>query len=300
MSYINAISFAPNVIEWLANSRHPRILHIFDHACNLINERREIISVVTPQIGKGPFNLVIEEDTFISRDLSLESPITIFPNQLILADLTINTTHAKLWSPQPDWKRLHCRKDEIFDQIMSLRAPTWAKQSLPGKEIVSSYTRPGGRCQGSTRLAMTPITDSLNSALVTADFSSSLVATRKLAGLGIGLTPAGDDYLIGAIYATWIIHPIEKATNLAGEIAETAAPLTTSLSAAWLRSAGRGEAGILWHGFFEALISEDSAAIRLQISKLLSVGHTSGADMLAGFIGTFLSLAESEKKLCHS
>ena len=70
-----------------------------------------------------------------------------------------------------------------------------------------------------------------------------------------------------------------------------AAPLTTSLSAAWLRSAGRGEAGILWHEFFDALSLGDSSAIQLQITKLLSIGHTSGADALAGFIA-FISFKE--------
>src|SRR5574341_2249348 len=35
------------ILGWLANSRHPRILHSFDHAGNLINECREVLSIVT-------------------------------------------------------------------------------------------------------------------------------------------------------------------------------------------------------------------------------------------------------------
>jgi len=42
MLYINATSCAPDVNDWLANSRHPRILHVIDRACNLINERRDV------------------------------------------------------------------------------------------------------------------------------------------------------------------------------------------------------------------------------------------------------------------
>jgi len=59
MQLINALSIAPDVNSWLANSRQLRILHIFDRACNLINERRKVLSIVTQQIGNGPFNLVI-------------------------------------------------------------------------------------------------------------------------------------------------------------------------------------------------------------------------------------------------
>ena len=59
MQFINVLSVAPDVNNWLANSRLPRILYVFDRACNLINEPREVLSIVTPQIGNGPFNLVM-------------------------------------------------------------------------------------------------------------------------------------------------------------------------------------------------------------------------------------------------
>src|SRR5690606_7025438 len=97
--------------------------------------------------------------------------------------------------------------------------------------------------------------------------------TSKLAGLGIGLTPAGDDFLMGAIHAAWMIHPQEVAKNISKEIANIAVPLTTSLSGAWLKSASKGETGELWHDFFEALIKDEN--IFLPMSKILSVGETS-------------------------
>ena len=133
--------------------------------------------------------------------------------------------------------------------------------------------------------------NSLISAFANADLPSSLTAAQKLAGLGIGLTPAGDDFILGAVLAAWIIHPPEIARVLAKEVTDVAAPLTTSLSAAWLRSAGRGEAGVLWHNFFDDLISADTNAIQESLDKILSVGETSGADALAGFIGTLMYYA---------
>ena len=105
---------------------------------------------------------------------------------------------------------------------------------------------------------------------------------------------------MGAILAARIIHPPEVASVLAEEVARTAAPLTTSLSVAWLNSAGRGEAGILWHEFFDALIFTDPGRVQEVINRILAVGETSGTDALAGFIGAFISYAEIETKLCHS
>lgn len=270
ISSTNTLSLAPDVNDWLANSHHPRILHVFDQVCNLINERGDVLSIVTPEIGNGPFSMVIDDSVFFTGYLSLESQISIFPKKLILADLTINTTDAKLWNPRPDWERLHARRYEIFDQLMTLSLPNH-QLSIPDS-----------------------ITSTVSSALANADISTAKIAATQLAGLGQGLTPSGDDFIMGAILAAWIIHPIDIAKAFAEDLANTAAPLTTSLSAALLRSAGKGEAGSLWHDLFDASMSENSTAIQGSLEGLLNIGHTSGADALSGFIDTYISYIKRE------
>lgn len=271
MQSVNALSFAPDISDWLVNSNQPRILHVFDHVCNLINERREVLSIVTPQIENGPFNLVVENDVLFSEHLHDQSTISIRANELTLGDLTIHTADGELWSPRPDWEALHARCDDILSQLTKLP--------------ITNY-------QSQVSLRSVQSSNSLISSLANADLPSSLTATQKLAGLGIGLTPAGDDFILGTVLAAWIIHPSEVARVLAEEITNTAAPLTTSLSAAWLRSAGKGEAGILWHIFFDALISADLVHIQEALDKILAVGETSGADALAGFISTMMCWAQ--------
>jgi hypothetical protein len=94
-----AISLTPAVNDWLKNSRRPRVLHVFDRACNLINERREVLSIVTPQIGNGPFNLVIEDDVLFSEHLHIQSPISIRESQLFLGNFVISVDYANIWCP---------------------------------------------------------------------------------------------------------------------------------------------------------------------------------------------------------
>lgn len=279
MRSIKALSLAPAVNDWIANSRDPRILHVFDHACNLVNERKEVLSIVTPQIGNGPFNLVLEEEVCFTAHLNLESPIASVHGQLQLGELNLNTRDAKLWLPYPDWKKMHAKKRDIFKQLTSLSMANSLKPG--GIDMIRGYHPSLLKY----READYQFSNSLISSLSIRDLPSALVAARKLAGLGPGLTPAGDDFLIGAIYAAWIAHPAEVATILAQKVANAAAPLTTSLSAAWLSAAGRGEAGIMWHTLFDALLQSNQAAAQLQITQLLSVGHSSGADALAGFLG---------------
>jgi hypothetical protein len=163
----------------------------------------------------------------------------------------------------------HTKRNEILDQIKQLPITNYRINSdLPIPQALIA---------------------SLCSAFVRSDISMAISSASRLAGLGVGLTPSGDDFMMGAIYATWIIHPPEVAGFLGQEIANTAAPLTTSLSAAWLRAAGRGEAGMVWHEFFDALLCNDTLSIQEVLKNILAVGETSGADALAGFVGVFRS-----------
>jgi hypothetical protein len=162
---------------------------------------------------------------------------------------------------------LQSNRDEISSQLSKLQITNYLKQ-------------------GGLQFFTSPIF-SLSLALVNADIPAAIEITSKLAGLGVGLTPAGDDFIMGALYAAWIIHPPEIARVLAHEIAESAVGLTTSLSAAWIRSAGRGEAGQLWHELFEVLITRVESDIQRSVGQILSVGETSGADALVGFTSVF-------------
>lgn len=274
MRPIKAISLAPAVNNWLTTSRHPGILHVFEHACNLINERREVLSVVTPQIGNGPFNLVVENTALFSEHLDQHSSIAVQPKRLKVGALEIFVDYAKMWKPRPDWVNLHAQRNKFLSPLLQFPI---SHSLFPSK-----------------------LTSAFSSALVNLDIPTALSITRQIAGLGQGLTPAGDDYILGALYAVWIIHPPEIAYSFAKEIVDTAAPSTTSLSAAWLRAAERGEAGVLWHEFFDALDKGENSSILLQIQKLLSVGETSGADALAGFLDTIISFMERETNPCPS
>ena len=163
------------------------------------------------------------------------------------------------------WGKLRSQRKKINSQLASLSFEDY-KPSLPAPSLFA-----------------------FTEAIVTASIPSSLTIASQLAGLGQGLTPSGDDFMMGALYAVWIIYPHKFSAVLADEIEKTAAPLTTSLSAAWLRSAGKGEAGELWHHLFDALVTGDELRMQESVDNILAVGETSGADAFAGFIGTLQS-----------
>ena len=104
-------------------------------------------------------------------------------------------------------------------------------------------------------------------------------AVDGLVGLGQGLTPGGDDVLAGVMTG---LHATGR-TDLAGVIrgrVEELRDRTTQLSADLLRLAGDGFGCLEIVGFLQA--SEAQAARSIQ--RLLSIGHTSGADLATGLV----------------
>jgi hypothetical protein len=104
---------------------------------------------------------------------------------------------------------------------------------------------------------------------------------RLLLGRGIGLTPAGDDFLLGILVAhRWWPPQLQMGNALAAAVVREAPDRTTRLSAALLTAAARGAADAHWHTLANAL--DGAAPLDRAIDALLSHGATSGADALAG------------------
>ena len=129
--------------------------------------------------------------------------------------------------------------------------------------------------------------------LVQGDLNAIQNGAAALAGLGPGLTPAGDDFILGATLATWLIYPNKRAQPLVALAVANAIPRTALLSAAWIKAAGHGEAGRRWHDLFDALSGKSKAKFEESLVDLASVGHTSGSDALAGFLSVIEVFGES-------
>jgi hypothetical protein len=102
-----------------------------------------------------------------------------------------------------------------------------------------------------------------------------------LVGLGPGLTPSGDDFLIGALAALDAIHQTKTHAAL-GEAVAAAAPARTSpLSASFLRAAAAGHVGENLHALVAAVVCGHLDAAAAAAGR---IGHTSGWDMLVGVV----------------
>jgi hypothetical protein len=255
-----------------------QVLGIFDHACDLVTPAGEVVAVVVPEIGNGPFNIVIDDNPIFFSELAAHTPVILTENQLQLGEFQIDLRGADVWEPQPDWDTLRSRQATIISRIPFLEtvchrhAPAntflkLLKESQPNEEIVLSTARNAGDVLLN---GWTGNQDQLH------------LASKMLAGLGPGLTPAGDDFLCGVMLWAWLVHPDPVA--FCHPLLHTAAPRTITLSAAFLQTAANGECGAPWHSLLPALSVKTKTDIEIAAQKVLAHGATSGADTLAGFL----------------
>ncbi len=234
----------PRALAWLKNSETIRYLHRFDRSCNLLNQNDELLSFVLPSIGLGPFSLIVPEK--VVHTLTNGTSVQLIEGQWLVVDgqkLKLPQETA-VWNPVPDWSKL---QNKAFDLQGVLPLPERIQALL---EILMLYLRNN-------------------------DEHQIFQVTLKLAGLGEGLTPIGDDVLMGVIFGLWVDRPKSPMISLIGN---TAVPRTTTLSGAFLKTAVAGEATIHWHE-----LANDKPSAK---QKILSIGHTSGAAAWTGFVKT--------------
>ena len=88
----NATSISRPVKQRLQEQRFAgRVLSVHRVACNLVDDDRNVITLLAPSVGDGPFSIVI--DTAFDG-LSVDDPAHADANQLVVGDLTVKLDSA--------------------------------------------------------------------------------------------------------------------------------------------------------------------------------------------------------------
>ncbi len=259
------------------------MLHVFDNVCNLLAEDGEVISLVTPWVGDGPFNIVLAPINFCDY-VADDAAVRIEQERIRIGALEIALTPAKIWEPCFDWESFRDRQDSLaifagmLEEVLVELAPVGSFVQLIRpmeisvrdieEQILLSAQEPAG---------------ALVEGLLRGDEKLCRAGAMKLAGLGAGLTPDGDDFMMGCILALWARWAGEGVEETASWVSLEATPRTTPLAAAWLQAASRGECSERWHYLLQAILAENEENIRSTARAIIDQGHTSGASALAGF-----------------
>src|SRR5262249_54749872 len=118
-------------------------------------------------------------------------------------------------------------------------------------------------------------------------------AIHGLTGLGPGLTPSGDDLLVGALAVLDALAERKTHAALANAIAAAPRGLTSPLSDYLLRAAAAGYLGDPLCRAVSAVISGKAEAA---VASIREIGHSSGWDMLVGAVSTLKIVAAARSQ----
>jgi len=297
---VKALSIGRPVFDVMKREHQAgRVLASYHRACNLVTTEGEIIALVGPAVGNGPLNIVIEDIRVLER-VRPGLPTVFSDDQLVLDDsLVVSLDGAQLWGPEVNWGCLPTQRRRLEDNLAALCSRLSQNDVADGLLglVLNEEKEPGARADGTCSphdrafLAMARMgIKGLMQALQDGDRSSIGGSAALLAGLGPGLTPAGDDYLVGLMAGLRVWPGLcqvssEEACRI---ILGAAEGRTTLLSRAFLRSAKEGLFGENWHELLAELAGGEAIRIRRAVRRILSTGATSGADALAGFLSLYL------------
>ncbi|TBM28617.1 DUF2877 domain-containing protein [Hafnia paralvei] len=240
---------------WICENR-------FSHAINLRNASHQLLTLHRYGQGISPMGWVIRCADFdrLAHFLEPETRLTAMNGGL-------HTPYFQLLKP----RRTFCLRMPDTLQI--------APQRL--RQYLTPYSKTTGLCGPLNQIShsTSPYLQIFETQL--SRWAQGLAPDwRSIIGLGPGLTPSGDDMLVGMMA---VLHATSYTAQLPSLLPDEKqlTALTTSVSASYLYYARRGYFSTTLHTLLRRLAC-GSQGIERSLESMLHHGHTSGADTLLG------------------
>jgi hypothetical protein len=262
-----------------------------------------LLTLAVDDVGGVPGGILVAGATDLHR-LGLARGMRLEPSpdgmRIPAAGVTIRTSAAHVWSPAlPPSARLTTSTSHWGNAAGSAGpARALAAGRAPaaglGPMLREGDSAPAGdaRADDPWLVAARVRIERQRWALGAGDLASILGEAIELIGLGPGLTPSGDDYLVGLLAGLEATGHRSRPA-LANAIAHAAPTRTTAVGAATLAHAARGAYAERLHDVLRAVATGSGDALTTAIGRAMAYGATSGADTLVGlFTALEVSLAE--------
>jgi hypothetical protein len=152
-------------------------------------------------------------------------------------------------------------------------------------------TPPGGQA-GALDDRLREVTSALEAALRHGDVDAAQEHAARLVGLGPGLTPAGDDWLVGlATICSVPGSPVGDLRSLLVRLVDDARERTNDISHAAMAHAVQGRVRESITELVTAMARGDGAAMERRGTQVMLIGASSGTAILTGMLAG-LELAE--------
>lgn len=266
-----AVSYDPEMSD---GAFAGEVSRVFDRSCHIRTCTGDAVFVVAEGLDCGPQAVRVStpsQFTFAAA-LAPGTPVTRKADHLLFDGnkLDIDLTGAAQWSSRPlPWPcRLSAATSQIICEHLDNAA---ANMQWPDNAELIAATR---------RLKSESAQD---------------ILSRRI-GLGPGLTPAGDDYIVGYMLGLNLCEtgPVQR-TQFRRQVSSwlgNQGHLTTDISAAFFSAAAMGRFTDNLVQLAHAASQDDTNTLAAAISAVLAQGASSGHDTLSGFADATFSWSQ--------
>jgi len=291
---------------WLSQGQRGKVLAAVNHATYLLTEEGELVWLATTESPKH--RRCIQWPAPLPR-LTVGSTFTIRGHSIDLESGTnLDFRASHVWGtpalPVGDVIEIEQLPAILFaacELFLARETPVGYGTFIRPVLQIAKKQDPSTGIQPVNILAMTawPIVARIARACLSHDFAGVLKQADALIGLGEGLTPSGDDFLGGLFFARYLLscsypHLFYLEFSNLSKCLDTYLPRTNLISFVLLKDNAVGHALDPLNRFGIALLTNQPVEnASSAASDLITVGHSTGWSLLAGFlVGMLLAFVE--------
>jgi hypothetical protein len=249
-----------------------RVHSVFARACNVACGDL-LLTVGARAVGNGPTTLVLERDAVDLRErFAVGERVVASGERIGSARVELDLANASIWRPE-------AREARVADALIEARLHR-VRACLSQRRTAQPNVLD---CEAAA------VATALAAACAVLDVAQATAGIDRLIGWGEGLTPAGDDFLVGVLAGLDALSSGDTERQrfrdalAAAVVARTHA--TTAIAAHMLRLAAAGHFGESLDRWVAALCrAGDDRAVDTALERLLAWGATSGADTASGVV----------------
>lgn len=279
-----AFSGEAEFIQRLNSGRfNGRIHSVFNKVINISDaDNNQLYTIGCRSVDNAPNTLVINLNNLSEFNLFQNQPVSINHNKLVINhQLSVLFEQANLWRCElPEYISNH----RVLEQSISLLTERIKQQGIGGgiKTITDREITPFEQ-QMSAQLSLA--TRELINRLADGDMAQVAPWAKGCIGLGIGLTPAGDDFLVGLCAALAMPgNPAQHCLPPLSQAISQSASQTNSISYMAISKAAQGLVRERIVDLLTAIVCGDKNDLIAKIDGVLKIGSTSGTDIAAGLL----------------
>jgi hypothetical protein len=269
----------------LGKARIGHVVAVFERACILAAQDAQMIALLTSSVGNVAHGIRLNCNPQLDRMVQVGAPARFTREKVVIGCVTVLLSGARVWST--NLRPGMCSDRKALTAVLLARQLLHERLNACPSEllrIVLQLDRNTSALSGWIASTL----PQLSHATLRLDHQAALASLSKLIGLGPGLTPAGDDFIIGWLAGVMLMtgNPAELGfLNAVRSGLMLLSNGTTPISRQHLQDAAKGEFSELLSDFCFAIASgAGEAELADTLSTQLSVGATSGADAAAGLM----------------